>query len=419
MSSDLREFVRSTDDTEFTKIALADSPRFRVVDLYVPLSDARRKAPVHMASQTNLLGQADYRTQEEFQKVNFVSVLSYEHCAAALSDPRLSSKFWEMVIGPVWGRTIIGMDGQDHRRHRGLISQAFTRKALMRWEDAVIKPAVNGLIDRFAERGSVDLYSEFTLLFPVYVITELLGLPPGDIQRFNGWAAETISAFYDMERALDASRNLEAYLTPIIEERRERPGDDLISLLAAAELDGSRLDTLEVVSFLRLLLPAGGETTARSTSSLLLGLLRNPAQLERVVADRGLLPQAVEEGLRWEPPLASINRTATEDMELDGVPVPQGTVVECALGMANRDETRWEDPHRFDIDRKRQPHLAFAWGPHTCIGAHLARLEMKVALDVLFDRLPGLRLDSAADPEPVVRGIGLRSPNHVPALFDA
>lgn len=416
-SLDFRDFVRAADDRSYVASATVETPRSRVVDLYGPLAQAREQAHVHLTTQSALLGLEDYRKQAAFNEVQFACVLSYAECAEALGNPAMSSRFWNDTIGHVWGMTIIGMDGADHRRHRALVTQAFTRKSLARWEDELVAPAVHGLIDRFAERGQADLYREFTLLFPVYVITELLGLPRDDIEKFTTWAGETLAVFYDQDRALLASRNLEEYLTPLIEDRRGSTGEDLISLLANAELDGERLDTIEIVSFLRLLLPAGGETTARSTASMLLALLNTPDQLAAVIHDRELVPNAIEEGLRFEPPLSSINRIAVEDVAIGGVDIPSGTVVEMALGAANRDGSRWKNPDTFDIYRDRKPHLAFAWGQHACIGAHLARLEMGVALNALFDRLPGLRIDPEAGLRAEVRGIGLRSPNMVPVLF--
>jgi cytochrome P450 len=415
--AELRDYIRTADDSAYVEAAAAETPRSRIVDLYGPLADARRQAPVHLSKQAELIGAEDYRSQEAFQ-VPFACALSFEHCQQALSDDRLSSKFWDQTIGKVWGHTIIGMDGAEQRRHRGLISQAFTRRSLNRWQETAIQPAVHGLVDRFERVGSADLYREFTLLFPVYIITEMMGLPYDDIQSFNTWAGETVGAFYDFEQALRASVKLENYLSPLIEERRGGDGEDLITLLANAELDGSRLDTIEIVSFIRLLLPAGGETTARSTASMLLGLLQNEDQLSAVIADRDLLPQAIEEGLRWEPPLSSINRVALEDMELGGVELAKDTVLEIGLGAANRDHTRWNHADAFDIFREKKAHIAFAWGAHACLGAHLARAEMSAALTALFDRLPGLRLDPETGHEARVQGIGLRSPNKVPVVFD-
>jgi len=415
---DLRSYIRTADDSDYVESAAADTPRSRIVELYGPLGEARRQAPVHPRKQAELIGAEDYRKQEAFTKVAFSCALSYEHCQQALNDDRLSSKFWLDTIGHVWGRNIIGMDGAEHRRHRGLISQAFMRRSLDQWQETAIQPAVHGLIDRFEGNGSADLYREFTLLFPVYIITEMMGLPHEDIQRFNTWAGETIAVFYDHDRAMDASRNLETYLSPLIEERRGGDGEDLITLLANAELDGSRLETIEIVSFLRLLLPAGGETTARSTASTLFGLLHHQDQLEAVIADRNLLPQAIEEGLRWEPPLMSINRIALEDLVLGGVEITEGSVLEISIGSANRDHTRWHDADTFNTFREKKPHIAFAWGAHACLGAHLARAEMTAALTALFDRLPGLRLDPETGSDARMQGIGLRTPNKVPIVFD-
>ncbi|AEF37804.1 cytochrome P450 226B1 Cyp226B1 [Mycolicibacter sinensis] len=416
--SGLRGYIRTADDSAYVEAAAAETPRSRIVDLYGPLAQARSKAPVHNRKQAELIGAEDYRKQEAFQ-VPFSCALSYETCQEALNDERLSSRFWQDTIGHVWGTTIIGMDGTEHRRHRSLITQAFTRKSLARWQQMAIQPAVHGLIDRFERKGTADLFRDFTLLFPVYIITEMMGLPYEDIQRFNTWAGETIAVFYDPARAMAASRNLEDYLSPLIEQRRGGDGEDLITLLANAELDGSRLETIEIVSFLRLLLPAGGETTARSTASMLLGLLQNQDQLDAVVADRDLLPQAIEEGLRWEPPLMSINRIALEDLELGGVAIEQGSVLEVSLGAANRDPARWVDPDTFNIFRDKKPHIAFAWGAHACLGTHLARAEMLAAITALLDRLPGLRLDPESGHEARVQGIGLRSPNKVPVVFDS
>ena len=360
--SDLREYIRGADDSAYVASAAAETPRSRVVDLYGPLGEARRRAPVHPHKQAELIGQEDYRKEEAF-KVAFSCALSFEHCQHALTDERLSSKFWLDTIGRVWGRNIIGMDGAEHRRHRGLISQAFTRRSLDRWQETAIQPAVHGLIDRFEHNGSADLYREFTLLFPVYIITEMMGLPYEDIERFNTWAGETVGAFYDMERALQASRNLESYLSPLIEERRDGDGEDLITLLANAELDGSRLETIEIVSFLRLLLPAGGETTARSTASMLLGLMQKPDQLDALIADRSLLPQAIEEGLRWEPPLMSISRIAVEDLELGGLRNPQR---QRAGGVDRRGKPR---PHPLGRSRFLQ-HLPGEEAAHrVCLGS--------------------------------------------------
>jgi cytochrome P450 len=191
-----------------------------------------------------------------------------------------------------------------------------------------------------------------------------------------------------------------------------------MSVLAHAELDGTRLSDEDIYAFLRLLAPAGAETTYRSSSNLLFGLLSHPEQLHAVRRDPALIPQAIEEGLRWECPLLTIMRTATEDTELEGVPIPAGGAVTVHLGAANRDPSRWPDPDRFDVFRAQKPHIAFAVGPHVCLGMHLARMETRVVLETLFARCPNLRLDPAAD-DVHVSGMVFRAPLALPVVFGA
>jgi cytochrome P450 len=183
-----------------------------------------------------------------------------------------------------------------------------------------------------------------------------------------------------------------------------------------SEIDGEHLSDEEIFSFLRLLLPAGVETTYRSTGNLLFGLLSSPEQLEAVRSDRSLIPQAIEEAIRWEAPLLIITRVASRDTELAGMPIPAGAAVMPMLGAADRDENRYRDPDRFDIFRPQVPHISFGHGVHVCLGMHLARLEMRVALELLFDRLPDLRLDPEGK-DPHIRGQVFRSPTSLPVLF--
>jgi cytochrome P450 len=191
----------------------------------------------------------------------------------------------------------------------------------------------------------------------------------------------------------------------------------VISVLVQAELDGEHLDDAQICSFLRLLLPAGAETTYRSSSNLLFGLLTNPEQLDALRADRNLMAQAIEEGLRWEPPLLGIMRTATRDTEIDGMAIPAGSIVAVNLGSANHDERYWDHAEEFDIFRAPRQHIAFAWGPHMCLGLHLARMETRVALTQVLDRLPNLRLDPDAE-APFITGAVFRAPNSLPVVWD-
>lgn len=343
--------------------------------------------------------------------------LSYDLVQQILRDGQTySSRLYALFMGPLMGHSILEMDEPEHHRYRGLIQQAFTRKAMTAWEADLVGPLCEQLIDEFAGRGRADLAREFTFWFPINVIAGLLGLPSRDLTRFHRLAVELISGPFMPERGQQASAELRSYFAAILEERRARPANDLISVLAQVEVDGEHLTDEEIFSFLRLLLPAGAETTYRSSGNLLYGLLSNPDQLEAVRSDRTLIPQAIEEALRWEPPLTAIMRTATRDVELAGTALPSGSVVIAHLGAANRDPSRWDDPDRFDLFRDPQPHASFALGPHTCLGMHLARMETRVALEALLDRLPDLRLDPDGD-DPHITGLGFRSPTSLPVLF--
>jgi cytochrome P450 len=313
---------------------------------------------------------------------------------------------------------MLGMDNPEHGRYRALVSQAFRQKALARWETELVARTANELIDKFVDRGSANLVPEFTFPYPTKIIAALLGLPSEDYKQFQRWSIEIMNFHSKRDQAIVASREVQEYLSGILAERRANPQQDIISDLTVAELDGEKLTDDEIYSFIRLLLPAGVETTYRSTGNLLFSLLSRPDQLDAVRNDRSLVPPAIEEALRFETPLLNFTRVATCDTELSGVHIPAGSTILIMNAAANRDDTRFPDPDTFDIFRKDpRPHISFGSGPHVCLGMHLARLEMRVALNTLLDRLPNLRLDPAAD-DPHIRGQVFRSPTELPVLFD-
>jgi cytochrome P450 len=252
----------------------------------------------------------------------------------------------------------------------------------------------------------------------VRVIARILGLPDEDCDQFQRWSIELISAIVNWDRGMAASRALGDYFGELVAQRRARPEDDLITELVEAEVDGQRLTDEEIFGFLRLLLPAGIETTYRSLGNLLFALLTHPDQLRDVTRDPGLRPAAIEEGLRWQTPLVIVTRECVRDTRLGDVDVPAGTAVNVFIASANRDERRYDEPDRFDIHRPLAPHVSFGSGPHTCLGIHLARMESRIALDALLERLPDLRLDPEA-PAPRVVGSIFRSPDALPVRFAA
>jgi len=379
-------------------------------DPYPELAAARKANPVQRLDMSNM-------PHDEAKPVFFV--YRYDDILDVLRDGETysSGQIIELIMGDVMGRHImLGMDDPEHRRYRALVSTAFGPKAIARWEAQLIDPIASDLIDRFDGRGHAELVREFTFPYPTQVIAGMLGLPRADYQRFQRWSIAILSVFTRREAAIAASEQVKEYLAGILDDRRREPRDDLISDLAQAELDGERLSDEEIFSFLRLLLPAGVETTYRSTGNLLFSLLSRPDQLEAVRADRSLIPQAIEETVRYEAPLLNITRIATRDTVLGGVPIPAGSTLMTMLAAANRDESRWNDPDHYDIFRAVRPSVAWGQGPHICLGMHLARVEMRVALNLLLDRLPGLRLDPDGD-DPHIRGQVFRSPTSLPVLF--
>jgi cytochrome P450 len=382
-----------------------------VRDPYTELARLRREEPVQRIDMSGM-------PHEESKPV--FMVYRHEEVAQMLRDNEtFSSGIIIDAFGDVLGRHVmLGMDEPEHGRHRALVSKVFSQKALARWKDELVGRVGNELIDRFADRGRADLVKEFTFPYPTQIIAGLLGLPREDYPQFQRWSISLLSFTINPERGRAASQALQEYFTPILAARRQQPREDLISGLAQAEIDEEKLSDEEIFSFLRLLLPAGVETTYRSLGNMLFGLFSNPDQLDAVRDDRSLLPQAIEEAVRWEPPLLTITRVATRDTELGGVAIPAGSSVMPMLGAANRQDDRYPEPDRFDIFRSARAHIGFGHGVHVCLGMHLARLEMRVALNLLFDRLPNLRLDPKGN-DPHIRGQVFRSPTSLPVVFGA
>jgi cytochrome P450 len=359
---------------------------------YPTLAELRAAAPVHP-------GMPDLGITELDPDHPTFTAYTYEAVRTVLGDPETySSAGYAAVMGEVLGTTILEMDPPEHGAYRAVLQQAFTKVAMQRWETELVEPLVHRMLDELVADGRTDLVRNLLFSFPVRVIADLIGLPPAQLPAFHRLAVQVIGVTVDMDRATVASAELRTMFEPILAERRATPTDDMLSLLATAEHDGQQLTDEEIYSFCRLLLPAGAETTYRSSSNLLFGLLSDQAQLDAVRDDRTLLAAAIEEGIRWEPPLLLITRGVTRDTELCGVAVPEGSTLVTSLGAANRDDARWADPDRFDIFRERKPHIGFAHGPHMCLGMHLARMETQVALNAVFDRLPDVRFDPDAPP---------------------
>lgn len=388
----------------------------RIQDPYAVFSEMRGDAPVQPVDLRKMFGLEVDEVPEDSPPI--YTACTYDSVLEILKDnERFSSQIYAGFMGLVMGHTILEMDEPEHHRYRSLLMQAFSKKAMDKWETDLVGPVIDECIDKFVDRGEAELIRELTFPFPVNIIAGLLGLPREDIEQFHVWTVEIISIGFDMEKAIRASKALGDYLRERIEYRRNHLGDDFVSVLIKAELDGHSLSDDEIIAFLRLLLPAGAETTYRSSSNLLYGLMRNPEQLDAVRSDRSLIPKAIEEGLRWEPPLLTIMRTAVEDTTVCGAPVPKDAVIIVNLGAANHDDRRWESADDIEILRKAQQHMAFGFGPHMCLGQHLARMETRVVLEKVFDRLPNIRLDPREEQEIGISGMTFRSPMRLPVVF--
>lgn len=371
-------------------------------DPYPAYHAARADHPVHA---TTHLG------------ASVVMVYSYDDAAVVLKEQeRFSARINGKWMRPLLGTTILEMDGREHFVHRRLIGHAFRPSVVGGWREGLIEPTTHELIDRFADRGSAELVRGFTWQLPVRVFAQILGVPAVDHERWQRWAVDLERAAIDWKRGKEAAREVHDYFAPVLAQRRAEPGEDLLSDLVTAEIEGERLPDEVIHGFIRLLIPAGAATTYRLLGTTLLGLLTT-GQDAAVRADPSRALAAIDEALRWEAPVQFAAREATADTTLGEVEIPEGSPVLVALGACNRDPARYVDPDRYDVTRTGPPpHIAFGDGVHRCLGEHLAKLEASVALQILLERLPGLRLDPDGD-DPHILGYAFRSPNRVPVLF--
>ncbi|MGA7417073.1 MAG: cytochrome P450 [Acidimicrobiales bacterium] len=403
----------------FDPFELQDTVTGDIRDPYPRLAELRRQGCVHVG-EIDFTGLEPTAPPVDTGQPPPISVLGHDEVVIALRDNKTySSTVYEGIMGAVMGRTMLQMDAPHHKLQRALVSPAFRSKVLERWEAGLVRSVVDDLIDGFVGRGHADLVRELTFGFPVRVIARILGLPMSDYAQFQQWTIELISVAMNWERGIAASEALRSYLTAVIDQRRLLPADDLISDLIAADIDGEKLCDEDILSFLRLLLPAGVETTYRATGNVLFGLLRHPDQLAAVQRDRALFPQAFEESLRWESPVMMILRRTVKDTELGGVAIPADSDVGLFLGGANRDNRRYTDPDTFDVFRQARQHVGFGFGVHMCLGMHLARMESRVAVNALLDRVDDLRLDPGPGDDPHVHGFAFRSPTCLPVSFSA
>ena len=292
------------------------------------------------------------------------------------------------------GETFISMDDpQKHLLYRKLVTPAFRSRAVERYEREGIGALAHELVDRLAGQESFDLVESFTTRFPYLVISRLLGLPKDREDEFQGWALGLLRFRDDPAAAQIASQQLTDFLSPVVEDRRRRPQQDVISELLQIEVDGRKLDDEEIHSHIRLLFPTGGETTHGSLGNLLYAVLSDRSIWQTLCDDPSLALAASEESLRWETPIAVLPRLSSAyDQTFCDTEIPANSWVLFAMAAANRDPRIFDRPDQFDLTRKKNESLTFGRGVKACPGAHLARKNMTIALQVLIERMPSLQL---------------------------
>ncbi len=355
------------------------------------------------------------------------SVFRYADVERVLSDYRsFSSRFGIYdesgePTSPI-ASSMIATDPPSHTKLRTIVSGSFALRAIADLEPRV-RSITEALLDRVAGQGAMDAVSDLAEPLPVTVIAEMLGIPAEDRRKFKEWS-DAIVGLSDSVGAGDAaSLRMQAevgrYFLRVIKDRRAHPGADLISRVVQADVDGERLSDREVLGFCILLLVAGNETTTNLIGNAVQCFLEHPEIAARLAAEPGLVPQAVEEVLRYRSPVRAMFRVATQDVRLDGTTIRKDESVLAWIGSANRDETKFADPGRFNVDRTPNPHIAFGHGIHQCLGAPLARLEGRIALEALVTRCRDLR---RAEPRQAIEPLAsliVQGVRHLPVVFEA
>lgn len=316
---------------------------------------------------------------------NEVTIFGAEE--AARINPRAASN--------IFGRGMLSQDPPDHTRLRNLVGKVFTSRMINSLE-GYIEDVANSLLDAVETQGYMDLMRDYAYPIPIKVIAKLLSIPENDHEKFSVWTKAILDAAFiqTAEEVSPHSLAFGKYLEELFALRRKTPGDDLLSQLIQVESEGNKLSKKELFGMVFLLIIAGFETTANLIGNGTLALLQNAEQMALLKNNPDLMEQAVEEMLRFEAPVkTSTLRWTKEDVEINGQTIPKGERVLVVLGAANRDGEQFKQPHTFDISREENNHLAFGFGVHFCLGAPLARLEGRVAFNVLLKRLPNLRLN--------------------------
>jgi len=371
---------------------------------YPHYAQLRREAPVH-----------------QIEGMGVYAISRYEDVMFAVNHPELFSSegFNNMTINDKPAKMLIFTDPPDHTKMRNLVNRGFTPKIVADLEPR-IRQVTDELIDAIVERGETELIADLAMPLPVTIIAEMLGVDPAHKEDFKRWSDWIVTDFMgeipqDVQEAYERDmEEFKNFFDAAVEQRKQEPSDDLIGAIVRAG-EESALSTEEVLAFIVLLLVAGNETTTNLIGNAIIALLDNPDQLAMLRWDPALIPNAVEEALRYDAPVQFLFRRAARAVELSGTKIPEGALCTVIFGSANRDERRYADSERFDVTRDASGHVAFGHGIHFCLGAPLARLEGRIALEALINRLPDLRrVDGSVE---LVPSFFLRGPQRLPLAF--
>ena len=406
------------------------SPAY-TVDPYPHYRRLREEAPVYFAPEAGLWCvsryedvQAVLRADDVFSsRAMFTMIMNGGFEALPPLSPafvrfvaQLFLRTWMNPMTFASSRNLIAEDGERHSSLRSVVNRGFTPRRIASWEKRA-REVVEECLARVAGCARFDLVESLAIPLPLTIIAEMLGIAPERRADFKRWSDAIITNATGSGRGSPFSRRFGAALCEMINHihsvaraRRRAPEDDIISVIVAEQDGGAGLNDREVFQFVSLLLVAGNETTTNLIGNAVSALLRHPEAAARVAADPGLVPAAIEETLRWDAPIQLVFRNAVRDTELGGARIKQGDKLCVLLGSANRDERRFPDPDRFDLDRDPQGIVSFGFGKHFCLGASLARLEARVALEALAPRLPELRL---AGERPLLDSFLVRGPKRL------
>ncbi len=411
--------------------ALSANYRGTDIDLYEVCRERRAKTPVATGDFMNSIGVPTHAGANHGNPT--FTLFKYNDVKSVLQDSAtFNSRFMAKGFGSFFspdGLVITAMDGEAHRKARGLLQPVFAPDAVLPWRTMIEHQIRDEFILPLVPEKRADLL-DFGLYFPIRVIYGLIGFPDEELGNFYEYAAmgltvlagpkiDPIEEAASRERAMKATNTLYEATMALVKRRRAEgaPGDDLVCRLLRAEFEGRQLDDHEITTFARSMVAAGGETTTRTFSSIMTLLLQRPALVERVRNDRSLVAKLIDEGVRFEPVSTVKVRQAVRDVEIRGVQIPKDAMVQCVVASANRDEEVFDNSDTFDIDRRQKPSFTFGFGPHMCIGQYLAKMELSIAINAVLDLFPNVRLDPDR-PAPVIAGSMLRGASAVPVIWD-